>query len=91
MAKFNELIHNSATLVIHGKTVAVVTSLIRPIVCFLRLDVRLLLDPVKILVQAVQQKCHQLLRVLLLVARELRLEPTDRYLKRTPHATQRYE
>ena len=58
-------------------------DLVWPIIRLLCLDVRLLFNPVEIFVQTIQQKRHQLLRVLLLVTWELRLEPADWYLQRT--------
>jgi hypothetical protein len=46
-------------------------------VVVLILHVRLALDAAQVLVQAVQQKVHQLLRILLLVAGKLLLEAAD--------------
>lgn len=47
----------------------------------LQLDVGLLADAVQVLVKAVEQEGQQLVRVLLLVARELRREPAHLSLK----------
>jgi len=56
-------------------------NLVWSVVSFLDLDVRFVADTVKILVQSIKQKCHKFLRVLLLIAGELRLESTDCSLK----------
>ena len=57
------------------------THIVRAVFAVLELDVGLLLDPVQILVKPVEEESEQLLRVLLLVTRELRCEPPHGHLK----------
>ncbi len=58
-----------------------VLDLVGPAVVVLQLDVGLLADAVEVFVQSVQQEGQQLVRVLLLIARELRSEPAHLSLK----------
>ena len=57
------------------------THVVRPILAVLELNVGLLFDPVQVLVEPVEEEGEQLLRVLLLVAGELRREPPHRHLE----------
>ena len=59
--------------------------LVGAVIAVLKFDVWLLLHPIQVLVQAVKQERKQLLRVLLLITRELGRESPDRHFEVPGH------
>lgn len=72
---------------VESERMCVMQHLVGPAVGVLQLDVGLLADAVQVFMESVQQEGQQLVRVLLLIARELRREPAHLRLK---HAAQTF-